>query len=297
MPIAAPTTVPTSGLTQTSVSTWSFDRSGEWAQRYPNCNKSGNTAPLNLDISTVAPCNSLCRLSLKYEPTTCSISMVNNIPTVTFSPNCIIKFKNEFFYLRKMTIHYTSMHTINDTYYDLEILLYHNRSPINENDGGIILSVLLNKGEDYGSANEFMNEFINKMPSNDMIIEQDLDVSASWSPEQLLPSSKAFFFYEGAIPYPPCNNYKWTMIIFEESVPISLNIINTVKYIIGTGNKNIRPIQKKPTNITIFYNSNSHFDEVQDMSPLAINAATAPTATVPEINALGSVSWLKQNIF
>ena len=153
---------------------WAFDRSGEWISRYSKCNnKSPRIAPLNIDTSKIAPCNSLCRLSLKYEPTTCSISMSNNIPTVTFSPNCLINFKNEFYYLRKMTIHYTSMHTINDSYSDLEILLYHNRNPINDNDGGIILSILLKKGEDYGDANEFMNEFINKMPSNEMLIEKD----------------------------------------------------------------------------------------------------------------------------
>ena len=222
--------------------------------------------------------------------------MTNNIPTVTFSPNCLIKFKNDFFYLRKMTIHHTSMHTINDSYTDLEILLYHNRNPINDDDGGVIVSILLKKGEDYGSANEFLNEFINRMPSNEMPIEKDIDVSNNWSPEQLFPTSKSFFYYEGALPYPPCDP-NWTFIIFEEIVPVAQNIIDTVKYIIGPGNKNIRPIQKKPKNITLFYNSNSFFDNVQDMSNEAIKKETEPEATVPPINALGTASWLKQNIY
>ena len=262
---------------------WAFDRSGEWTSRYSKCNnKSSRIAPLNIDTSKVSPCNALCRLSIKYEPTSCSVSMSNNIPTVTFSPNCLIKFKNEFFYLRKMTIHHTSMHTINESYTDLEVLLYHNRNPINDNDGGIILSILLKKGEDYGSANEFMNEFINQMPSNEMTIEKDIDVSSSWSPEQLMPSSKSFFYYEGALPYPPCDP-KWTIIIFEEIMPISMNIINTVKYMIGPGNKNIRPIQKTPKDTTLFYNSNSQFDGTQDMSDTAIDKATEPQATVPPI--------------
>ena len=71
---------------------WTFDRSGEWIDRYSACNnKAKRISPLNIDTSKVAPCNSLCRLSTKYETTTCSISMSNNIPTVTFSPNCLIK--------------------------------------------------------------------------------------------------------------------------------------------------------------------------------------------------------------
>ena len=43
------------------------------------------------------------------------------------------------------------------------------------------------------------------MPSNDMPIEKDIDVSNNWSPEQLFPTSKSFFYYEGALPYPPCD--------------------------------------------------------------------------------------------
>ena len=276
---------------------WAFDNSGIWSSKYRTCNKKApHTAPLNIDTSKIDPCNSLCRLSSKYEATTCSISMSNNIPTVTFSPNCLIKFRNEFLYLRKMTIHHTSMHTINESYADLEILLYHNRSPTSDDEGGVILSILLKKGDDYGTANEFMNEFINRMPSNEMPIEKDIDVSSHWNPEQLFPSSKSFFYYEGALPYPPCEP-NWTFIIFEEIVPIAQNIIDTVKYMIGPGNKNIRPIQKTPKEITIFYNSNSSFDNVQDMSDETIEKELNPEATVPPINSLGSTSWLKQNIY
>ena len=277
---------------------WTFDRSNEWVSRYGLCdNKASRTAPLNIDTSKVAPCNALCRLSVNYKPTTCNISMINNIPTVTFSPKCIIKFKNDFLYLRKMTIHYTSLHTVNDSYSDLEILLYHNRNPINDSDGGIILSILMKSGQDYGVANEFMNEFINKMPSNEMSIEQDVIVSDTWCPDQIFPEgSKSFFYYDGALPYPPCTP-NWTFIVFEETVPISQNIIDTVKYMLGVGNKNIRPIQRTPKGTTIFYNSNTNFDGTQDVSDSTVELSTTPTVTSQPINNLGSSSWLKQNIY
>ena len=280
--------------TNTSQGTWTFDRSGEWVARYGRCsNKTLRTSPLNIDTSNISPCNALCRLSVKYEPTTCSISMINNIPTVTFSPNCIIKFKNEFLYLRKMTIHYTSMHTINESYYDVEVLLYHNRNPINDSDGGIIISILMKKGVDYGDANEFMNEFINQMPANDMPIEKDITVSDNWNPLKLFPHSKSFFYYDGALPYPPCNT-NWTYIIFEEAVPISQNIIDTIHIYILGNNLNIRPIQKKPSAINIFYNANSQLDDAQDFD----NADTLDTQpTLPPTINLSSVSWMKRNIY
>jgi len=272
---------------------WAFDRDNEWIKRYPLCNKkTPRVSPLNVDVSRVVDCSALCRLSVKYEPTTCSISMINNIPTVTFSPNCLIKFKDNFYFLRKMTIHYTSMHTLNDSYADLEILLYHNTNPVNDSDGGVILSILLKKGSnDYGPINEFMNEFINQMPANDMPVEQDVDVSSSWSPEQLLPTSKSFFYYDGALPYPPCTP-NWTFIIFEEVMPISISVIDTIKYMLGPGNKNIRPTQRTPKTTTIFYNANSSFDSSQDLSDTSLS----PQTTIPNTNNLGSISWLKKNI-
>ena len=286
-------------VNRTPAGIWSFDRSNEWQiNKYPKCDNTENRiSPLNINTDTIKYCSIFCRLSINYKPTTCSVSMVNSIPTVTFSPNCTIKFNNDFFYLRKMTIHYTSMHTVNDAYSDIEIMLYHNRSVINDSDGGVIISVLFNTGNDFGAANEFLNEFINQMPANETTIETDVPVSDNWSPEQLFPDlSKSFYYYDGALPYPPCPA-NWTFIIFEENVEISKNIIDTVKIILGDGKKNIRPIQKKPANIDIFYNSTKNFDGIQDISDNAIKSAIVPTTTISSLASSNPTSWLKKNIY
>ena len=286
-------------INDTVSGTWVFDRSGEWVNNgYPLCAKTSNPlAPLNIDANNVSMCSVFCRLSVNYKPTTCSVSMVNNIPTVTFAPTCTIKFNNDFYYLRKMTIHYTSMHTVNESYSDLEIMLYHNKSVLNDNDGGVILSILLTSGSDYGSANEFLNEFINQMPANEHPIESDVAVSSTWCPDQLFPeSTKTFFYYNGALPYPPCSK-NWTFIIFEENVSVSQNIIDTIKVILGDGNKNIRPIQKTPNDTVIFYNSNTHFDGIQDISDSAISNAMSPISTSSTNTVSSSESWLKRNIY
>jgi carbonic anhydrase len=277
---------------------WSFDRSSIWKSRYPNCkNNATRTAPLNIDTNNISPCNALCRLNINYQPTTCSVSMINNIPTVTFLPNCYLKFKNDFFYLRKMTLHRHSMHTINESHYDMEVLLYHNRNPINDVDGGVILSIMLKKGADYGVANEFLNEFINQMPANEATTEQDIKVSDEWSPAQLFPDSKSFFYYDGALPYPPCTP-NWSIIIFEEAVPVAQNILDTMGYILSgdaaNPNPNVRPIQRTPSGTVIFYNPNSKFDVSQDMAG-AESIESQPT--LPTTPSLTGVSWLKQNIY
>jgi carbonic anhydrase len=277
---------------------WSFDRSSAWVNRYGSCsNKATRIAPLNIDTNNVFPCNALCRLNIQYNPTTCSVSMINNVPTVSFTPNSILKFKNDFFYLRKMTLHRHSMHTVNEVYYDMEVLLYHNRNPISDADGGVILSVLLKKGADYGSTNEFLNEFINQMPANSATVEKEIIVSSGWNPVQLLPDSKSFFYYEGALPYPPCTP-KWSIIVFEEAVGVAQNILDTMGYILGGDatnfNPNVRPLQRTPKGTVIFYNANSKFDESQDMSGAESIEAQPTLPTTPSITG---VSWLKQNIY
>jgi carbonic anhydrase len=278
---------------------WAFDRNDEWDNSgYPLCvDNAKRISPLNIDTNNLSICSVFCRLSVNYKPTSCNVSMVNNIPTVTFSPTCTIKFNNDFFFLRKMTIHYTSMHTINDGYSDLEIMLYHNRSVLNDNDGGVIISILLSSGSDHGSANEFMNEFINKLPANEKTIESDVAVSDTWCPDQLFPkSSKSFYYYDGALPYPPCSQ-NWTFIIFEETVNISQNIIDTMKIILGVNTKNIRPVQRKPADVVIFYNSNKQFDGVQDISDAAIEEAVSPVDTTSKVLTDSSETWLKRNIY
>jgi hypothetical protein len=40
----------------------------------------------------------------------------------------------------------------------------------------------------------FMNEFVNQMPANEMPIEKDIDVSSSWTPEHIIPSSKSCLY-------------------------------------------------------------------------------------------------------
>ena len=241
-------------------SNWSYSYSNEWGKKYNQCRKkTGRTAPINVDTSKVSPCSELCRLGINYKPSNkCYLSLVNDNPTITFDPVSIINFKREFYFLRRMTIHQPSMHTINGGRYDMEVMLYHQKNKTNFDDGGVIFSILLKKGVDYGSANEFLNEFINQLPTQETKIEKEIDVSSDWNPLQLLPENKSFFYYDGALPYPPCD-MKWTIVIFEEIVSISANIIDTVKFMLS-GIKNIRPIQPLPPSAVVFYNNAIDFD-------------------------------------
>ena len=245
--------------------TWSFGTSDTWENKFPQCSaNSQSITPINIDTSDVSPCNATCRLALKFKESKCYTKYKNNIPTILFDPGCLLKFKEEYFNLKKMTLHNPSMHTVNGSHYDMEILLYYNRNPINEKDGGIILSILTKKGPDHGKLNHFFNQFINQIPVVETDIEQEVEVDKNWSPSVIIPDSKAFFYYEGSLPYPPCSP-NWTVIVFEQSMTISENVITTLNYILGDSNRNIREVSNKPDGMTVFYNSNNHLqDTVKD---------------------------------
>ena len=88
----------------------------------------------------------------------------------------------------------------------------------------------MQKGPDHGKINNFLNQFINQIPVTETKIEQEVEVDKDWSPKVLIPESKSIIMKE--LPYPPCNP-NWINIVFEQSVFVSENIINTLKYILG----------------------------------------------------------------
>ncbi len=242
-------------------SNWTFENAGDWRKKWPNCSKNSNRiSPVNIDLSKLNPCATLCNLAVKYQGFDRTyVSYKNQMPTLTFDPGCVIKFQRNFYFLKKMTIHVPSLHSVNGERMDMEILLYHQRNRISFEDGGVIISIMCKKGYDYGDANEFLNEIINQIPVKETPVEEEIPTSSDWNPEKLFPENKSFFYYNGGLPYPPCSQ-NWTYIIFEEVVPISQNIIETIKYAIGEPNKNVRPIQPLPDSVKIMYNNQADFD-------------------------------------
>lgn len=240
---------------------WSFRESNNWEDKYPKCSSNASRlAPINIDTSKIAPCHTTCKMAMKYGKTKCYVQHENSMPTVYFDPSSYCKFKGMIYTLKKMTIHVPSMHTINQSNYDMEALMYFYLNPADMDSGGIIVSILFKKGPDHGSANQFFNQFINQLPASDAgAMEKDVDVSDDWNPEMVLPESKSFFYYEGALPYPPCNQ-NWSIVIFEEVVPVSTNIIKTIKYLLGDSARNIRDIMDTPADMVVFYNSYHSFE-------------------------------------
>lgn len=223
---------------------WSYSDSANWKKTYPAA-KGKEQSPVNIDVSNISDCSSLCQISMKYGKSKCHARVQNKTPIITFDSGSYIKHIKDksILALKAMTIHTPSLHTINGTQYDMEVVLYHkmggNINPEGENHipGGTAISVLFQKGADYGKQNNFFHSFIHQLPGDrETKKEIDISVGENWGPEMIIPELKSYFYYPGSLPFPPCEE-GWDWIVFEEIQGISKSIIDTLK--VGF-NKNVR---------------------------------------------------------
>ena len=248
---------------------WTYSTSSTWKKAYPAAGGK-EQSPINIDMSAVVDCDMLCKIALKMAPSTCRVRIANRTPIIQFDPGCYIKFirTQDILALKSGTIHVPSMHTINGQKYDMElVLLFKQGGSINPDaegymPGGAAISILFQRGQDYGPANNFFNEFIHKIPNDlESAREMDIPVSADWSPEWVLPpESKSYFYYPGSLPYPPCEE-GWRWIVFEDIQGISGNIIDSLSVAFSG---NVRPL-KALNSRAVAYNANPKLPVARDL--------------------------------
>ncbi len=268
--------------------TWSYSTSSTWKKQYPAAGGK-QQSPINIDMSAVVDCDMLCKIALKMAPSKCRVQIANRTPIIQFDPGCYIKFirTQEILALKSGTVHVPSMHTVNGQKYDMElVLLFKQGGSINPDadgymPGGAAISILFQRGQDYGTANNFFNEFVHKLPNDqESAREMDIPVSADWSPDWILPSeSKSYFYYPGSLPYPPCEE-GWRWIVFEDIQGISGNIIDSLSVAFSN---NIRPL-KALNSRAVAYNANPKLPVDRDL----VERSAADRAKLAEIDSAAS---------
>lgn len=222
---------------------WTFEENTSWGY---NCSLD-KQSPINIDTQIADRCKDLCELEIVYNPSSCNIKFEKhqNLKVLCDRGSYII-YKNSSYNLKEITFHSPSLHTIDGVRCDLEICLVHSLDDNPYNDGGVIISCLFNEGNYFGKAETFLNQFINEIKIDS---EQNVDVSPDWGAKMLVPDRKAFYIYEGSVPFPPCNTM--TNIVMEDIGSIGPMNLELLTLNLG---KNVRPIQPL-NNRSIYYNS------------------------------------------
>lgn len=240
--------------------TWAYSDNINWKKDYPAAIGS-KQSPINIDKKNALMCDILCEIALSYSKSNCILTVKNRTPIIYFSSGSYIKHvaTEDILSLKAMTIHTPSLHTINGVKYDMEVVLYHkiggglNPKSQNYTPGGTAVSILFEKGVEHGRQNIFFNSFVYKIPNDIDSVKNniDVDVGKEWGAEMILPELKSYYYYEGSLPFPPCEE-NWRWIVFEEIQPISEHILSVLS--LGF-NGNVRPLRNLGTR-KISYNSN-----------------------------------------
>lgn len=241
---------------------WSFTDSFTWQKKYPFCSGMKQT-PINIDTNLIQECNTLCDFETMYKNSNCFINYRNNLVKIKYSPGSYIKFNESLFELKEITIHTPSLHQLDGDKYDLEICLIHGKSTLGSNEvgddlenstssniNGIILTRMFEMGPHHGEPEEFVNEFINEIPTEEIDYDKEILVSSDWGVNKLLPKNRSFFMYDGSLPFPPCTeNYK--VFVFEDIGKIGKTNLENFRINLGQNNRPVRLLNER----VVFYKS------------------------------------------
>jgi carbonic anhydrase len=274
---------------------WSFKNYRAWKKKWIKCTgNEKNQSPIDIKRDKLESCSSLCRLRLDYKPSLCNVIVHNEVITIRYDAGSFAYLNDDIYELTEAKIHIPSMHLVDGEHYDMEVDLYHCRSAdrtvTNDStgmasscpDGGLIIGIFVQSGVEFGKSAEFFNQFINKVPIPETLvnepIEKSIPVSKDWNIHDLLPKYKSFYKYEGSRPYPPCDD-NWSWIVFQDYVTIGSTNYETLKYNL---NDNYRPHLPLYDRIVYHYNE-TKLESIEEDKEIS------------ETGREGSISLLEKN--
>lgn len=246
------------------MSNWTFQENFLWGNNHPQC-LTKTQSPININTDLIQQCHTLCNFETHYNPSKCYINFKNNLIRIKYSIGSYLEFEGVLYELKEITIHLPTLHSIDNEKYDIEICMIHNLSSDNTETTtdttvtGVILCRMFEMGHHFGKPEEFMNQFINEVPREEIDYDKEVIVSDKWGAELLIPTNKSFYMYDGSLPFPPCStNYK--VIVYEDIGSIGRTNIELLKLNIDT---NIRPIQWLNERV-VFYRADTGKNKKQD---------------------------------
>lgn len=238
-------------------SKWSYTDSHQWKRTYKDA-AGKQQSPVAIRSDRTNPCDLLCDIAFRFAPNTgCHARVINRTPIITFDASAgYLKYisQKQILGLRAMTLHTPSMHTIDGTQYDLEVILYYKLSgPLNPEDsnyipGGTAVSLLFQRGPDYGEHNAFLNSFIHQLPTQEgQKRDTDIPVGKKWTPASLFPEARSFYSYPGSLPFPPAEE-EWNWIVMEEVQSVGSSVIDTLEVLFKGNNRTVQALNDRVVN-------------------------------------------------
>lgn len=224
---------------------WSYEgESGphHWAELEANSSCGGSfQSPVNIvNYKTDA---ALKPIEFHYTKETILHDVINNGHTIQydFEPGDYVVYNDKTFHLKQFHFHEPAEHTVDGVRFPLAIHLVHQ----DENSSYLVIEVLVKEGKS-SEPFTFLESFLPIAKGETKLVNQPFDMNLN------LPTNKGYFTYKGSLTTPPCTEgVRW--IIFKESITVSLEQVELLKYLMPIRNfREEQPIHGRRISETVF---------------------------------------------
>tara|TARA_B110001469_G_scaffold127733_1_gene150119 strand:- start:2817 stop:4214 length:1398 start_codon:yes stop_codon:yes gene_type:complete len=226
---------------------WAYSESFLWGNDFPQC-VNLNQSPIDLDTTDLKECRTMCNIKHKFKNSNCFIGYKNKTISIKYDDGSYTEFEDTLYELDEISIHSPSLHSIDGQKFDLEVCMVHKLTDNSNENAGVIVSCMFERGPDFGNPEDFISQIINHIPIDEIDYDKEINVSPNWNASLLIPEKSGYFSYTGSLPYPPCQE-SYKVFVYEKIGRIGETNIETFKRYLGNNTRPIRPLGKR----TVFY--------------------------------------------
>uniref|UniRef100_A0A6C0AJF7 Alpha-carbonic anhydrase domain-containing protein n=1 Tax=viral metagenome TaxID=1070528 RepID=A0A6C0AJF7_9ZZZZ len=223
-----------------------YSSTGLNSQWTGNCN-GPNQSPINLSQSFAKPCDVLCELVFDEAYTTTASVSVNAIGLVLTNQAGLgtCKFNGEGYTCNALVVNHPSHHTIENIQADAEVIA------IFQNPTGkfLLVSSLVRVNPAPTPSSSFLNAFISYANKDTFTTVQ---LGSDWTMGMMVPTTGAYYVYDGTFPFPECNHVKW--VVFNSMINMDATDFAMLTKNGPAGSRPLQPLGDRE----VYFNSADH---------------------------------------
>ena len=199
---------------------------GALSPEYSACSAGSNQSPINLASGTSV---GAAELSFNYQPS--SLTIINNGHTIQAHapPGNSIMVDGKTFGLLQFHFHAPSEHTVEGSYFSLEMRLVH----ANTEGNLAVVGVLFADGKD----DTVLAPVWSVMPHT----TEEQGVAEGFNLAALLPASREIYRYSGSLTTPPCSEgVRW--MVMQTPRNASAEQVHAFSALVGPNNRPVQPL-------------------------------------------------------
>lgn len=259
------------------------------------------TAPIDIVNNNAETCDKKCDIAFDYPNTSVTAQNKGDYIRFSFDKSSTppVYFNKEKYDVQEMRLFQPSLHTFSGSRASAEIIIVHNN--VSSSKTLLVCVPILNNGSKSAELDALINQVAQKANSINSSANINLNV---FSLKNLVPS-KPYYFYNGTLPYIPCNGNN-DIIVYDKQYGINITgstyvnlkqILTSSSYDIHTPPNGFFYNQNGPSNFTgggddIYFECNPTGSDGE----ILIGQEKTSSSGGPKVD-LGKYSWILGAIF